>query len=306
MIRKVIVCILMMMLMISTSLVSAQSFQTMTVLEKTAAAERIVYGIEQTGSLIERTGKLEKDIYGSETKFSLTDKLDRIYTYLNDNSAAEPSFQAKLNAVEWTISHSVTTQAAVAKIDNLETILLGTVKLGNLDERMTRLTQIAYPNGRVNVSSIMLNKDTLIKIKTVTELNSKKSRTGDTVVFQAAEDVYSSGLLVIPKGAQGIGKITKVQQARNFGRDAVMEVSFDNITAFDSTLIQTEMGDKAKEETKSLAKAAGASVAGMALLGPIGVVGGAFVHGSDVTIPPGTEMYIQVKADINAYGLQVK
>lgn len=305
MIRKAIVCILM-MIFVSTSLVSAQSFQEMTVLEKTAAAERIVYGNEQTGSLIERTSKIEKDLFGSETKSALTDKLDRIYTYLTDNSAAQPSFQSKLTAVEWTISHNVTAQPAKAKIENMETILLGTARTGNFDDRMTKLAQIAYPDGRVNVSNTTLNKDTLIKIKTVTELDSRKNRVGDLVVFQAAEDVYSSGLLIIPKGTHGAGKIAKVQQSRNFGRDAVLEVSFDTIGAFDGSVIQTELGDKAKEETKSLAKAAGASVAGIALLGPIGVVGGAFIRGSDITVPTGTEMYIQVKVDTSLYGLQVQ
>lgn len=305
MLRKAIICTLMMIFVI-TSLVSAQSFQEMTVLEKTAAAEKIVYGSEQTGSLIERTGKIEKDIFGEETRAALTEKLDRLYTYLTDNSAAEPSFQAKLTAVEWTISHNVTAQPAKAKIENMEIVLLGNSATGNFDSRIAKLTHIAYPNGRINVSNTTLYKDTLVKIKTVTELDSRKSRLGDVVVFQAVEDVYSSGLLVIPRGMTGTGKITKVQQSRNFGRDAVLEVSFDNIGAFDGSMIQTELGDKAKEETKSLAKAAGASVAGMALLGPIGVVGGAFVRGSDITVPIGTEMYIQVKADTSLYGLQVQ
>ncbi len=305
MLRKTIICAILMVFLI-TSLVSAQSFQEMTVLEKTAAAEKIVYGSEQTGSLIERTSKIEKDIFGEETKAALTDKLDRVYTYLTDNSALEPSFQAKLTAVEWTISHNVTNQPAKARIENMEIILLGNSATGNFDSRIAKLTRIAYPNGQVNVSNTTLAKDTLIKIKTITELDSRKSRVGDVVLFQAIEDVYSSGFLVIPKGVQGVGKVAKVQQSRNFGRDAVLEVSFDNIGAFDGSIIQTELGDKAKEETKSLAKAAGASVAGIALLGPIGVVGGAFVRGSDITVPVGTEMYIQVKADTSLYGLQVQ
>lgn len=305
MLRKAFVFTLGMLFMIA-SLVSAQSFQEMTVLEKTTTAEKIIYGSEQTGSLIERTGKIEKDIFGEATKAALTDKLDRVYNYLTDNSTLEPSFQAKLAAVEWTISHNVTAQPAKARIENMEILLLGNAATGNFHDRITKLTQIAYPNGQINVSNTTLYKDTLVKIKTITELDSRKNRVGDIVLFQAVEDVYSAGLLVIPKGAQGSGKINKVQQSRNFGRDAVLEISFDSIGAFDGSIIQTEMGDKAKEENKSLAKAAGASVAGIALLGPIGVVGGAFVHGSDIAVPPGTEMYVQVKADTSVYGLQVQ
>lgn len=305
MIRKAIVCTLLMLLM-ATSLVAAQSFQEMTVLEKTAAAEKIVYGVEQTGSLIERTDKIEKDLFGEQTKAALTAKLDIIYNYLTENSQAAPSFQSKINAVEWTLTHNVTAQPAKNKIENLELTLFGNSGVGVFDDRVAKLTKIAYPNGIVSVSNTTLYQDTLIKIKIISELDSRKNRKGDIVIYQAAEDVYSAGLLVIPKGMQGTGQIAKVQQSRNFGRDAVLEVSFDNISAFDGSIVATELGDKAKEETKSLAKAAGASVAGMALLGPIGVVGGAFIHGSDITIPTGTEMYIQVKADTSMYGLQVK
>ncbi|MEG6585055.1 hypothetical protein [Dendrosporobacter sp. 1207_IL3150] len=303
--RRVLICSLLIVFFI-TSLVSAQSLQEMTVLEKTAASEKIIYGTEQTGSLIERTIKIERDIFGDETRDALTAKLDRIYLYLTDNSMSSPSLQAKLNAVEWTLTHNVTNQPSKAKIEAIEMTLFGKSSIGTFDNRVEKFTKIAYPNGQFNVANTTIYKDTLIKIKLTSELDSRKTRKGDIVTYQAVEDVYSAGLLVIPKGMQGTGTVTKVQQARNFGRDAVLEVSFDDITAFDNSIVQTEMGDKAKEETKSLAKAAGASVAGMALLGPIGVVGGAFVHGSDITIPAGTEMYIQVKSDTAVYGLQVK
>lgn len=305
MLRKSIICTLLIMLFI-TSFVFAEGFQEMTVLDKTVAAEKIVYGSEQTGSLVERTARIEKDLFGEETKTALTAKLESLYAYLTDNSQTVPSFQAKLNAVEWTLTHNVTAQSAKAKIENIELTLFGNSATGNLDSRVAKLTKISYPNGQINVGNTILNQDTLIKIKILSDLDSRKNRKDDKVLYQAAEDVYSAGLLVIPKGMQGIGNVSKVQQAKNFGRDAVLEVNFDNITAFDGSLVQTVMGDKAKEETKSLAKAAGASVAGMALLGPIGVVGGAFIHGSDITIPAGTEIYIQVKADTNLYGLQVK
>lgn len=304
MFRKLMIC-MMLMTFLFTSLVSAQGFQEMTVLEKTAAAERIIYGSEQTGSLLDRTVKLETDLFGEETSAALTARLEHIYNYLTENSDTAASFQSKLNAVEWTLTHNVTNQPAKSKIESIELTLLGNSEIGNFNSRVDKLAGIAYSDGLVNVSTTTVYQDTLVKIKTLTELSSKNNRVGDVVRYQTAEDVFSSGLLVIPAGTQGSGTITKVRQSRNFGRDAVLEVSFDNITAFDGSVVETLMGDKAKEETKSLAKAAGASVAGIALLGPIGVVGGAFIRGSEVTIPAGTELYIQVKADTTVYGLLV-
>jgi len=95
-----------------------------------------------------------------------------------------------------------------------------------------------------------------------------------------------------------------VKGAKNFGRNAELEVSFDTIETIDGTRINTLLGDKSKAENKSLVTAAGASLAGMVILGPVGIVGGAFVHGKEVNIPAGVEMYIQIKEDTNAYGIQ--
>lgn len=303
--RKIVVSILLVLFMFST-VVSAQGVQEMTLLDKTVMVERIFYGSEQTGSLVERTSKLEKDIYGVETKDALMMRLDRIYLYAKENSSAAPSFLTKLNAVEWALTHDVTSQPAKARIENLERVLIGNAVTGSFDDRINKLMKLAYTNGQIDVARTTVVKDTLVKIKIVSPLNTKTSRPGDVVVYQAAEDVYSGGQLVIARGAQGFGKVTKVEPAKNFGRDAQLEISFDAIDGIDGTSIDTILGDKAKEETKSLAKAAGATVAGMVILGPIGVVGGAFVHGQEVNIPADSQMYIQTKADVEVYGLHVK
>ena len=66
----------------------------------------------------------------------------------------------------------------------------------------------------------------------------------------------------------------------------------------------TFIGEEAKKEMQHLAMAAGASLAGIAVLGPLGVVAGAFVHGKNVDLPAGTELYIQTKTDTTVYGVQ--
>ena len=65
--RKSLIFLLVVMFAVS-GLVSAQGASEMTVLDKAAAIERILYGAEQTGSLLERVNKIEKDMYGVETK----------------------------------------------------------------------------------------------------------------------------------------------------------------------------------------------------------------------------------------------
>jgi hypothetical protein len=63
------------------------------------------------------------------------------------------------------------------------------------------------------------------------------------------------------------------------------------------------VGEESKQEMKNLAMAAGASVAGMLLLGPIGIIGGAFVKGKNIDLPEGTELYIQTQNEESLYGV---
>jgi len=275
-----------------------------TVLNKVIAVETFFYGTEMTGALVDRVRSLQKDIFGKESKDPLLMQADTLYSSTFDNFIDQPSFLIKLNAIEWSLTHAVTVQPAKNRIENLEHILSGKNTTGSLNERLSKLLKLAYTNGEVAINNVTLNKDSLLRIKLVTPLSTSTNRQGDSVLFEAADDIYVDGHLVIPKGSQGQGLVNKVKGAKNFGRNAELEVSFDTIETIDGTRINTLLGDKSKAENKSLVTAAGASLAGMVILGPVGIVGGAFVHGKEVNIPAGVEMYIQIKEDTNAYGIQ--
>jgi hypothetical protein len=284
--------------------VAADSPDNMTMLGKTAALEKYFYGTEQSGALVDRVNRLNKDLYGTGVQGGIADALDTMYQYVNTSAVGAPSFRLKLNAVEWSLTHAVTSQPATNRIQNMDQLLTGNSTSSSLDSQLNQLVSSSFSSGAVSVSNAVLNKDTLVKIELVSPLSSSTNHAGDQVVYKAAEDVYVNGILVIAKGARGTGTIQKVEPARNFGRDAQLIINFDNIRALDGTRIPTVLGDKAKKENKSLVTAAGASLAGMAILGPVGIIGGAFVHGKDVNIPAGTQLYIQVKDDTSVFGMQ--
>ena len=71
----------------------------------------------------------------------------------------------------------------------------------------------------------------------------------------------------------------------------------------DGTEISVFVGELAEQQAKSYAGAAGAAIGGMIILGPVGVVGGAFVKGSSVTIPAGSVTYVQTTKDITMQGV---
>ncbi len=306
MLRKIAAVVLLVCLSFASAAFAQGAGADMTAFDKLSNIERIYYGTEQTGALVERTNRLERDLYGSVTKDALMTKIDRLYNYTKVTSLSNPSFVLKLNAVEWNLMHSITTQPGKSRIDHLEKTLAGNSEQGALDSRLDHLLKSAYSNSQIDVAEASVKQDTLIKIKLVTPLSNKDSRAGDSFTYVVAEDVFDNGILVIPQGAFGQGTVKAVDQAGSFGRDAKLKLTFDTVEAVDGTVLATILGDKAKEKTSSLATAAGASAAGMVILGPVGIIGGAFVHGHDVVMPADTELYIQQKNDAAVYGLKIK
>lgn len=280
----------------------------MTLVGKTAAVETIFYGTEQTGPLTERVSRLEKDVFAVESsREPLMNRISHLYSFAKENNVGQPSFLLKVNAVEWAIDHQVSgQQPARERMVSMERALVGNTAGGSYEKRVNDLMRLAYTDGQIDPVATTINKDALLKIQFVSPLSSKTSRVGDAVQFEAAEDIYMGGILVIAKGAKGIGKVSRVEGAQNFGRDAKLDIDFQSIELMDAQAASVYVGEKAKEETKSMAKTAGAAVAGIAILGPVGVLGGAFVKGESVEIKPGSAMYLQIKEDVNTYGIKVK
>jgi len=275
-----------------------------TAVEKLKTVEKILYGTAQTGPLLDRLTRIERDLFGAPSQDALLPRVDRLYAYMRDSSS-EPSFLLKLSALEWMLTRGVTHQPGKNRIEAMENLVYGAVKTGGLDGRLDRLLKLAYANGQMDVTATTIPKDTLIKIKILTPLDTKKNRPGDRVAFEAMEDVTINGALVIAKGAWGMGKVTKVVPPKMFGQNAKLEVSFDTIEAVDATKVDTLLGEKAKERTEAMAAAAGASLVGAALLGPVGLIGGVFVQGNEIVVPVGTQMFIQTKADTDVWALRV-
>ena len=278
-----------------------------TLQSKLQVVEQSVYGQGQTGALLSRISRLENDFYGktSGTNTAISDRINTLYSTMFDNSI-RPSAITQMNGIEWFLSGHVSINSITDRITALETTLYGKAASGTLQKRMNDLALLAYGNSdaKTPLVSTSIPADTLIKIKLVTPLNSETTKAGDIVKFQAAEDIIYNGKLIVAAGSPGEGIVTKVKGAQNFGRNGEIDVDFQQIQSFDGTTLKTFLGDKAKMEIKNLAYAAGASVAGIALLGPIGIVGGIFVQGKDVDLPAGTEAYIQTKEETTIYAIQ--
>ena len=278
--------------------------KTMSASEKISALERTLYGTEQAGALVSRMDSLEDDIYGTITTDPILNRVDNLYDYVNGYAGSgEASFLTKLSAVEWQFTESTAGGPAKSRIESLETMLNGEVGTGSLASRLEGLANLAFQDGIVVVEPVTLPKDSVIKLEFAEDLSSKTAQAGDVVKYKVADNVFVNDVLVIPKGAEGLGKVTKVVGPRMFGQDARIDVDFGFLYAIDNTHVKVFLGEIAKQEAKTIAGAAGATIGGMVVLGPIGVIGGAFVTGKSVNIPAGSITFVQVKGDTEIQGM---
>ncbi len=278
--------------------------QDLTASEKVAQTELILYGTEQKGSLSERINSLEKDINGSVTNEPIISRIDRAYFYVKGTSSTVvPSLLVKLNVLEAAFATKTSELPAKTRLEALENLINGRIDTGSIDDRMNVLLSMAFPNGSIETSQVTLPKDTLVKISIEQELDSKTTAVGSSVLFRVQDNIYVDGILAIPKGASAHGRVSKVSRANSFGRSGKIEIEYSHIIAIDNSNVPIIVGKLAKEATESMALAAGASIASMVILGPIGIIGGVFVKGKEYKIPKGAVLYVQVKEDVVINGV---
>ena len=274
------------------------------VADKVTAMEKLLYGTGQSGSLIQRMDSLEDDVYGTVTSDAILKRIDNLYDYLQSSDSNEASFATRLNTVEWRFSETMSDAPAKTRIENTEKLVNGNASSGALSVRLDELLKLAsYENGNLPVQKVTLPKDTVIKIEFTEEMSTKTSRKDDKVNFKVADNYYMNDVLVIPKGAKGVGTIAKVVQPSSFGKDGRIDINFSHVVAVDGTNVAVMVGDLAKQQATSIAGAAGATIGGMVILGPIGAVGGAFVKGKSVTIPAGSATYVQTSEAVEMQGV---
>lgn len=272
--------------------------------EQLDAVETALYGTQQNSSMMERMESLEDDIFGNpDPDRNILDRIQKVYDYVCGTNGGDGSFMQKLNAVDSRFNSQITSGPAKTRIEDMETTIYGQVQSGTLDQRLDRLVATTYSGGQVPVREVVLPKDSLVKIEFTAPLSSKTAQAGDPVYFKVADNLYVNDVLVLSKGATGLAEVEKVVQPRSFGRDARIDVKFSHVFAADGSRVPVYIGKLAKQQAKTAAGAAGATIGGMVVLGPIGAIGGAFVTGQSIVIPAGSATYVQVVADQTISGI---
>ena len=300
--KKKVSCLLAVMALCGVMTAGAADY---TILEKADKVETTVYGTTQTGSLNERVATLDKLLNGQSTvSGSLQEKTNALYKDVYGNSGSDLSLVAAVNLMQWQYSGQVTEEPILVRVDALEEGIDGKVITGALKGRVQSLRQALLGDTKYVSQSVTIPAGTIVKMKNLEALNSKTAQEGDTVHFAVSEDVVVGDVVAIPRGMEAEGTITNARKSGMFGKDGKIEITYHTVRAADNTPVPLIIGEKTKEEYKRTAGAVGASAAGAIILGPVGLVGGLFVHGNDVDIPVGTEMFAEAKDNTEVMGFR--
>lgn len=293
--RKRIALVLALTLVLSLipPVVSPSVFANVTPLGSLVIVEEMLYGQAQEGSLLERIEKVEMDIYGTVQEGAVLMRINRVLTFLQD-SDGDGGLQLLLNLAEWGFSATLSGEKPmIERLDNLELVLYGTGQPGNISKRAERLMLDVWGTTKLDVQQVSLPPQTLVKVALTSTVNSGQAQVGDTVVYKVVEDVMIGGRVVIPVGTTGVATVTEVTAAARLGKDGRVVLDFGRVSSLDGTQIPLKVDETATERNRSLELAAGASMAGIILLGPVGLVGGYFVRGKDVQIEANTQFYVE-------------
>jgi hypothetical protein len=270
--------------------------------------EGIVYGAPGTGGLLLRLSKVERDLFGMELPGSLTERQTALENFVEKGSSGQPSLLFKAAIAEWvTIKRVNAALPFTERVDSLERTLEGEPQMGALSARLERLISKLMPNG-VSATALSVPANTVMKAKFVNTLTVRNVKKGDAVELEVTEDCVIGGSLASARGNRLFAEVTKVRMPRSFGRPSEIEVEFRDIEFIDGSTTAVFIGaesKKAMELDSSTIGAAGASVAGAVLLGPVGLAGGFLVRGSDKQIKEGTLVFVETTGASEIMGYQI-
>lgn len=279
-----------------------------TVTEKTQVLETTVYGAPQDGAVVDRINQLDETVYGngfSGNSATLSKRVDSLYDSV-EGSGTSISLREEMDALEYTYQNSINDGSLVERVEKMERSVNGRIANGPLKKRIISLKTKVYGSNVTLTNQVgTLASDHVFKVILNDAVSTKTSHEGDVIKFTVAENVMDGNVLLVPAGTVGSATITTLKKARSFGRNGALDITFDSVPAIDGTEFTAIQGDEAKEKTKGEIKAAGASIAGAVLLGPVGLVGGAFIKGKNIDYPVGSTVFIQPQDSVSIQGLVI-
>lgn len=151
-------------------------------------------------------------------------------------------------------------------------------------------------------TQIWVPAGTKVPLAFVTPVDSGKITSGTRVHFKVAANVLGGRHVILRAGTPASGTVTQVTKPGAFGASSKVVIGVIRTTAVDGgpVALKDVIVSKATV-SNSRAGAAGTSVAGAIVLGPVGLLAGALVKGSYVSVPRGTVVVDTTTNGVNVF-----
>jgi hypothetical protein len=135
---------------------------------------------------------------------------------------------------------------------------------------------------------LVLRHGTRVPMQTVQPLSSKRARQGQRFDLEVTEEVRVEGLLVIPKGARGVGEVSRAIPKGMMGKAGKLEVR----------VLFVEVGGQRIRLDGQAADRGKSGLAPVALMTPLVGIASGFITGKNATIPAGSAIDGYVYKDV--------
>ena len=277
--------------------------------------ETILYGESSKGGLIERLSTAEEALFGRSLPGTVAERHTAILNFLDVGTEDQPSMLFKLGVAEWIVDKKINaSQPAMTRLETLEMNLGGEIQHGKPIAMRVESILATLVTDPVTFCSVRLPKDVPLKLRFMDELSPAKSKVGDQVRVELTDDLIVDYCLVAPAGSLLLTEVREVKKPGRFGVPGEVRLNFNGLKPLGPqrpTVTVGEASKKAIEDARkmgdkgegTLIGAGAASVAGAAILGPVGLISGIFIRGNSLRIPEGAITYIQTAedTDVSAY-----
>ena len=281
--------------------------------------EKIIYGYVAKGGLIERLSKVEEDLFGRSLPGTIAERHAAILNFLETGTEDQPSMLFKLAVAEWVVDKKIrASEAAATRLEDLEKNLTGSSRNGNPIVMRVESLLAALIMDPVSSMPVNLPGNTVMKFRFMDELSPAISKAGDLVRLELTNDLIVNQCLIAPAGSLLLTEVREVKRPRMFGIPGEVRLSFNGLRPLGPQRPALFVGDAAQNAIKEARRvgdrgeggivgAGAVSLASAVVLGPLGLVGGAFIRGNSIKIPAGSVTFLQTSGDyaVSAYPIPV-
>lgn len=252
--------------------------------------EVALWGQTKSGAVAERAAALEGALFGKVEEGPVLARLDRLREYLLPGR--EQSVVTRLSSLELALFAKVSVRPLSERLGRIEQELAGRPQEGPILERIAvDLKTVGL--SQLNVARRAIPAGLPVRVRFLDAVRTDEAKVDQVLAYEVVNSVAAGGVTVIAAGTRGTAHVVSTRKAGPLGRDGRLELDFCTVTAVDGSLAPVTARESVftpGRGDRSRAFAAGAGMAGVILMGPVGAAGSALVRGQEVEFAPGSEL----------------